>query len=296
MSNSQNTIAIEQFAKVEHEITLDLKSKNLSLVDIYVYAVMKLNSDYKKNNLKCSLEYLKKVTKLSMGGLRESLKTLKEAGYIDYSAVANVCTTYKFTCTDVKFEKLPAVFVLDPTLEPREKGYMICVYQFSIKDQVTKEEYTTYAPSTLAKYINITKSVALDYTKKLVEKGYIEEIKAAYKGIDTKIWKFSYKKMALMAEERIHVLQQRVLFLEQELENQKLHGRTQEAVFTEKDLITSLANQLSTLLNTTVADNFSTIKEVLSLTVPGFKEKLNLLEERNNTLDKFLESHIERIK
>lgn len=202
---------LNQFVIVNNSIT-NIKENHLDMVDVYVYAFLKMYMDKNTRKAKIALETLSERAGISNRTIQRSLQNLRDIGYIDYKSIANICTTYEFIKRNDGFEKIPYVLLLTQKLTYKEKAYALCIQRYIFNVDYTKEaseidqdiNYTLYSPVKLSEILGISKNTAIKYTESLQEKGFIMKIKSLSK--TDSHWIFNFHMLYRESEELLSKL------------------------------------------------------------------------------------------
>ena len=155
--------------------------KNLAPKDQLIYTIIKSHDD-PKHGCFPSLNVISKESGASINTVRDSIKRLKEEGYIK-TELKGRKTYYTFDPYK-KFEPFSPNFISNPNISFTTKSYLIASQQFMYKD-VENLGKLSFSNRELADQINMPESTIRRCNAELVSKDYLTILKNESKDIQT---------------------------------------------------------------------------------------------------------------
>ena len=163
------------------QVPNDMGTKNLTPKDQLIYSIIKSHDNPTKGCFP-SLQVLSKESGASINTVRDSIKRLKEEGYIK-TELKGRKTYYTFDPYK-KFEPFSPNFISNPNISFTTKSYLIASQQFMYKD-VENLGKLSFSNRELADQINMPESTIRRCNAELVSKDYLTILKNESKDIQT---------------------------------------------------------------------------------------------------------------
>ena len=163
------------------QVPNDMGTKNLTPKDQLIYTIIKSHDNPTKGWFP-SIQVLSKESGASINTVRDSIKRLKEEGYIK-TELKGRKTYYTFDPYK-KFEPFSPDFISNPNISFTTKSYLIASQQFMYKD-VENLGKLSFSNRELADQINMPESTIRRCNAELVSKDYLTILKNESKDIQT---------------------------------------------------------------------------------------------------------------
>lgn len=216
---------MEEISKKHSQVPNNMAQDGLSPREQLVYAVLHSYNN-PENKVFPSLDTLAKRAQLSIPTIRESLKKLKDSGYIRIEKRGR--KNYYFFEKYIKFEPFSEEFLNNKKITATTKAYLVATQQYMFKDEKGIGKIS-FSNVDLSKQINMPESSIRKCNNELVKENYLTIIKNKSRDIetgcntDTKIFNLNELGQAIIwvlknHEDRITDNENRIANLEKQVE------------------------------------------------------------------------------
>ena len=216
---------MEEISKKHSQVPNNMAQDGLSPREQLVYAVLHSYNNPEKEVFP-SLNTLAERAQLSIPTIRESLKKLKDSGYIRIEKRGR--KNYYFFEKYIKFEPFSEEFLNNKKITATTKAYLVAAQQYMFKDEKGVGKIS-FSNVDLSKQINMPESSIRKCNNELVKENYLTIIKNKSRDIetgcntDTKIFNLNELGQAIIwvlknHEDRITDNENRIANLEKQVE------------------------------------------------------------------------------
>lgn len=216
---------MEEISKKHSQVPNNMAQDGLSPREQLVYAVLHSYNN-PENKVFPSLNTLAERAQLSIPTIRESLKKLKDSGYIRIEKRGR--KNYYFFEKYIKFEPFSEEFLNNKKITATTKAYLVAAQQYMFKDEKGVGKIS-FSNVDLSKQINMPESSIRKCNNELVKENYLTIIKNKSRDIetgcntDTKIFNLNELGQAIIwvlknHEDRITDNENRIANLEKQVE------------------------------------------------------------------------------
>ena len=216
---------MEEISKKHSQVPNNMAQDGISPREQLVYAVLHSYNN-PENKVFPSLNTLAERAQLSIPTIRESLKKLKDSGYIRIEKRGR--KNYYFFEKYIKFEPFSEEFLNNKKITATTKAYLVAAQQYMFKDEKGVGKIS-FSNVDLSKQINMPESSIRKCNNELVKENYLTIIKNKSRDIetgcntDTKIFNLNELGQAIIwvlknHEDRITDNENRIANLEKQVE------------------------------------------------------------------------------
>lgn len=216
---------MEKISKKHSQVPNNMAQDGLSPREQLVYAILHSYNNPEKEVFP-SLNTLAERAQLSIPTIRESLKKLKDSGYIRIEKRGR--KNYYFFEKYIKFEPFSEEFLNNKKITATTKAYLVAAQQYMFKDEKGVGKIS-FSNVDLSKQINMPESSIRKCNNELVKENYLTIIKNKSRDIetgcntDTKIFNLNELGQAIIwvlknHEDRITDNENRIANLEKQVE------------------------------------------------------------------------------
>ena len=216
---------MEKISKKHSQVPNNMAQDGLSPREQLVYAILHSYNNPEKEVFP-SLNTLAERAQLSIPTIRESLKKLKDSGYIRIEKSGR--KNYYFFEKYIKFEPFSEEFLNNKKITATTKAYLVAAQQYMFKDEKGVGKIS-FSNVDLSKQINMPESSIRKCNNELVKENYLTIIKNKSRDIetgcntDTKIFNLNELGQAIIwvlknHEDRITDNENRIANLEKQVE------------------------------------------------------------------------------
>ena len=172
---------MEEISKKHSQVPNNMAQDGLSPREQLVYAILHSYNNPEKEVFQ-SLYTLAERAQLSIPTIRESLKKLKDSGYIRIEKRGR--KNYYFFEKYIKFEPFSEEFLNNKKITATTKAYLVAAQQYMFKDEKGVGKIS-FSNVDLSKQINMPESSIRKCNSELVKENYLTIIKNKSRDIET---------------------------------------------------------------------------------------------------------------
>lgn len=172
---------MEEISKKHSQVPNNMAQDGLSPREQLVYAILHSYNNPEKEVFP-SLNTLAERAQLSIPTIRESLKKLKDSGYIRIEKRGR--KNYYFFEKYIKFEPFSEEFLNNKKITATTKAYLVAAQQYMFKDEKGVGKIS-FSNVDLSKQINMPESSIRKCNNELVKENYLTIIKNKSRDIET---------------------------------------------------------------------------------------------------------------